>query len=282
MIPGLCVSSGDESESRVSDPNSQLGRDQVPVVQSLEPTPPRKRRGWQTGAIAVSAAAHLGVLAAVLLARETPQYAHVDPAEVHLVTWTPPPPPTPPAKVPTPKPSPTVPKHEVHETPPPERSIARRPRAPSIDDLLRVAPAEKTGTIQSQGELTDADLAGASTAGSGSGGGGECNMARRIQNALRKDGLVQAAVAVASGSSKAIMVWNGDWVQTHSEDGKGLAAVREAIIWEIAFAPAACKAQAMHGLMLISLNDGSETARLAIGHGEWRWSDMLALRRGGG
>jgi hypothetical protein len=77
------------------------------------------------------------------------------------------------------------------------------------------------------------------------------------------------------------MVWNGDWVQSHSEDGKGLAAVREAIIWEIAFAPAACRTQPMHGLMLISLNDGSESARLAVGHGEWRWSDLLALRRGG-
>ena len=59
-----------------------------------------------------------------------------------------------------------------------------------------------------------------------------------------------------------------------------LAAVREAIIWEIAFAPAACKAQAMHGLMLISLHDGDGTARLAMGHGEWRWSDMLALHHG--
>jgi hypothetical protein len=37
----------------------------------------------------------------------------------------------------------------------------------------------------------------------------------------------------------------------------------------------------MHGLMLISLNDGSERARLAVGHGEWRWSDLLALRHGG-
>ena len=165
---------------------------------------------------------------------------------------------------------------------PPEKSIARRTPAPPQADFLPVAPADRQSDQQSQGELTDADLAGASTAGNGSGGGGECNMARRIQNALRKDGLVQAAVAGASGSSKAIMIWNGDWVQSHSEDGKGLAAVREAIIWEIAFAPAACKAQAMHGLMLISLNDGSETARLAIGHGEWRWSDMLALRHGGG
>jgi hypothetical protein len=260
---------------------SELSHDQIPAVLPLESTPRGKRRRWKAGAVAVSAAAHLGVAAAILLARpEVTHYAHSDPPMVRLVAWTPPPP-KPPAKVPDPKPSPDQPKKAAKVTPPVQRSIARIARAPTIDDFLPVAPAAKQSPVQSTGELTDADLAGASTAGSGSGGGGECNMARRIQNALRKDGLVQAAVTMASGSNKAIMVWNGDWVQSHSEDGKGLAAVREAIIWEIAFAPAACKAQAMHGLMLISLNDGSETARLAMGHAEWRWSDMLNLRRGG-
>ena len=230
------------------------------------------------GGAAVSAAAHAGLVAAVLMAGVGGQRMfNVDPVQVNLVTWKRPVP----TKVPTPSPSPDVPKHAVHDTPPVQKSIARRARAPTIDDLLPVDPAEKTAAVQSSGELTDADLAGASTAGSGSGGGGECNMARRLQDALRRDHLVQAAVAEATGPGKAIMVWNGDWVQSHSEDGKGLAAVREAIVWEIAFAPAACRAQPMHGLMLISLNDGSERARLAVGHGDWRWSDLLALRHGG-
>jgi hypothetical protein len=258
----------------VSDP-TQL---QIPAVRSLEPPPRPKRRGRLVGAVVASAAAHLGVIAAILLAREpATQMAHINPPLVRLVTWTRPVP----AKVPTPDPSPDAPKQAAHVTPPPDKSIARRTPAPTIDDFLPVAPAAKTGVTESQGELTDSDLAGASTSGSGSGGGGECNMARRLENALRKDNLVQAAVAVASGSSKAIMVWNGDWVQSHSEDGKGLAAVREAIIWEIAFAPPACRAQAMHGLMLLSLHDNSGSARLALGHGDWRWSDLLALRHSG-
>ncbi len=91
--------------SRVSDRKSDLSQDQIPAVQSLEPSPLRKRRGWQAGAIAVSAAAHLGVLAAILMARtDVPHYAHVDPPLVRLVAWTPPPPPKPPAKVPDPSP----------------------------------------------------------------------------------------------------------------------------------------------------------------------------------
>jgi hypothetical protein len=261
----------------VSDPS----QDQIPAVLSLEPRPRPKRRGRLFGGVAVSAAAHVALVAAVLMAGVGGQRMfNVDPVAVNLVTWKPPPPP-PPAKVVAEKPAPDQPKHAARETPPVQKSIARRSPAPTIDDLLPVAPAEKTSATQSTGELTDADIAGASTSGSGRGGGGECNMARRIEQALRKDHLVQSAVAVASGSTKAILLWNGDWVQDHSEDGKGLAAVREAIVWEIAFAPAACKAQPMHGLMLISLNDGSGSARLALGHGDWRWSDLLGLRRSG-
>jgi hypothetical protein len=254
---------------------SDLGQ---PIVVPFEPRPRPRRRGRQAGAIALSAAAHLGVAAAIILSQtQAPQMFRVDPVMVKLVTWQRPVP----AKVAAVTPSPDVPKQATHETPPVQKSIARRSPAPTIDDLLPVAPSEKTSTTQSQGELTDADLAGASTAGSGAGGGGECNMARRLQEALRRDHLVQTAVAEASGSSKAIMVWNGDWVQSQSQDGKGLAAVREAIVWEIAFAPAACRAQAMHGLMLISLTDSSGTARLAVGHGQWRWSDLLALHHSG-
>ena len=97
-------------------------------------------------------------------------------------------------------------------------------------------------------------------------------MARRIQGALRKDPLVRAAVASAPG--KALMVWDGDWVRHGAEDGKGLAAVREAIMWEVAFAPKPCRSESVHGLILLSLGSGG--ARLALGSGDWRWSDLLA------
>ena len=98
-------------------------------------------------------------------------------------------------------------------------------------------------------------------------------MARRVQAAVRKDPLARAAVHAANG--RAIVIWNGDWVQTGAEDGKGLAAVREAITWEVAFAPLACRHQRVRGLVLVSLGDGS--ARLALGAGDWRWSDLLGL-----
>ncbi len=145
-------------------------------------------------------------------------------------------------------------------------------------------PPEETEDAEPGTELSDAQIAGASVAGSASGsaygsgsGGGVCDMAVRVQLALRKDPLVRAALAGSGG--KASMVWNGDWVRGRGEDGKGLAAVREAIIWEIAFAPPACRAQSVRGLVMLSLNEAAGSARLAVGTGEWRWSDLLAPRR---
>ena len=72
------------------------------------------------------------------------------------------------------------------------------------------------------------------------------------------------------------MLWNGDWVRSGAQDGKGLSAVREAIIWELAFTPEACRNKPVHGLVLLSLQDGG--TRFAIGTGDWRWSDLLDLQ----
>lgn len=169
------------------------------------------------------------------------------------------------------------------EPPPPPRNLARPARVrPEIEPL----PAGE-GRAADQGvELSEAQLAGAATAGSGA-PGRPCDMARRLQAALRRDPLIQSAVADASraraagSAGKALFVWNGDWIRSYGQDGNGLAAVREAIMWEVAFAPEACRAEPVHGLVLISLNDGPGSARLVVGSGDWRWSDLLHPRPAG-
>ena len=128
--------------------------------------------------------------------------------------------------------------------------------------------------------LSESQLAGATSAdgegAGGGGGGGGCDMARVVQQALRRDPLVRAAVEDANRLGKAVMLWNGDWVRSGEQDGKGLSAVREAIMWEVAFAPEACRNERVHGLVLLSLADGN--TRFAIGSGDWRWSDLLGVR----
>jgi hypothetical protein len=220
-----------------------------------------RRRRRLLGALP-SLAFHLAILAVILLIPKPLPVITVEDAPISV------------SLVPGEKPAP-VPKTEEEApkpktTPPQRHTLVRRearkapPEAP---------PAGKDPKPPQSGvELSAADLAGATSADSG-GGGGQCDLARQLQGALRKDPLVQAAVAGSGG--KAIRVWNRGWVQSNGEDGKGLAAVREAISWVIAFAPDACKSRPVHGLILLSMNTGPGAARLAVGaNEEWRWKDL--------
>jgi hypothetical protein len=161
--------------------------------------------------------------------------------------------------------------------PPAVRTIAAAPK------LKKVEPEEPEEPIP---QVSEAQVAAAARAGTGQGagagsgkgeGGGSCDMARAIQNALRKDPLVLASVAQAqrAAAGKALLVWNGDWVRSHSQEGRGLSAVRETIIWEVGFASERCRNQPMRGLVIFSLNQ----SRLVVGKDGWRWSDLLNLRR---
>ncbi|MDO9076893.1 MAG: hypothetical protein Q7U72_05505, partial [Brevundimonas sp.] len=77
---------------------------------------------------------------------------------------------------------------------------------------------------------------------------------------------------------RALLVWDGDWVQSPDQAGRGLAGVRQAIAVEIAFAPRACREQRVRGYAVIALADGPGAPRLALGGGRWRWSDLLGVR----
>ena len=148
-------------------------------------------------------------------------------------------------------------------------------------------PAPDPEPVATVGE---AQLAGARTAGSGRGGGsgsgsgdgpgGGCDMVERLQAALRKDPEVRSAIGqahrAANAGRRALLIWRGDWIRNPGQEGKGLAGVRQAIVMEVAFAPEACRNETMHGLVLISMADGS---RVALGQSAWTWSDLLEARR---
>ena len=148
------------------------------------------------------------------------------------------------------------------------------PPQPVPAPVLNIAT---TPMVDNSDVLSDAQIAGAGRAGVGASGGGVCDMARAVQQALRRDPQVRTAVEKADRLGKAIMLWNGDWVRSGEQEGKGLATVRQAIIWEVAFSPASCRNQRMRGLLVLSLAD--ESTRFAIGSNEWRWSDLLDVQR---
>ena len=231
---------------------------------------------------AASLAGHAAVVLVLIGAQaETPAPVEAPPISVSLIDPPPPPPqqpePEPPEPTPPAPPQPTPP---ARAEPPPRRVVARpTPKPPpEVAPLAAAAapPAERPGDGESR--VGEGELASASRAGAG-GAGGDCDMAGRLQRALRKDRMVRAAVASATADGGAIRVWNGAWVRHPGQDGGGLAGVREAILWEVGFAPAACRSEPVRGLVLISLGEGAGAGRLVLGRGAWRWSDLLHSRR---
>lgn len=263
-------------------------RGRAPPYDPLVPTP-RKRRMTAGGLVAVllSLAVHAGLLLAILAVRvQPPTPPEPEPIAVALYQ-PPPPPPEPPKLAPEPAGAPAPAKAATPKLP------VRPPRLvpPREVEPLPARPAPRPSVIA---ELGEAELAGAATAGTGSGaggdgngpGGGGCDMVRLLQDALRKNPRVRAALVQAHpgavSSGKAVLVWNGDWVQSPGQEGKGLAGVRELIMLEVAFAPKACRSDPMRGLVLISLSDAPGAPRLALGSRAWNWSDLLFAKSGAG
>jgi hypothetical protein len=249
-----------------------------------------KRRGGKGAAWVASLAAH-AMAVAVLLAIQPPPHLppETPPVVVSLVEPPPPspPPPPPPApheapkspvKAPKTPPSPEKPKDAARAAP---RSPLRVTKAPIPKDVTPLPASPRPAPARVMG-LGESELMGAATAGSGSGGGGGgagCDMVRLLQEGLRKNPRARASLmrahAATVGAGRAPLVWNGDWQRTEGEEGDGLSGLREMIMLEVAFAPAACRAEPVRGLVLISLNDGPGAARFALGGGHWRWSDLL-------
>ncbi len=240
------------------------------------------RRVRRAAGVMASVGVHLFVLAALLgLKSEPPTTVEAPPVLVSLVRLPKPAPPAPVKARAPPAPAKAVAK------PAKRQKAATAPAAPlklAARKVAAKAPSIAADVAPGPAELTEAQLAGAAGAGSGSrsggsgsgSGGGSCDMIARVQAALRKDVLVRTEVA--SAGSRALLVWNGDWVQGRGEDGKGLAAVREAIIWEVGFSPAACRTEPVRGLVMFTLGDGVGAQRLVVGENAWRWADMLGAR----
>jgi hypothetical protein len=164
---------------------------------------------------------------------------------------------------------------------PKQKSFVRKALTSREEDELEAdeepAPVLTSAQIASAA-TAESGGAGGSGAGAAGGGGKHCNMAELLQSALRRDAHVQSAIAASGQGSQAMFVWNGDWVRSSGQDGKGLAALREAILWEVGFAPEACRKTPMHGLVMISLHDGPGAPRIVLGQGAWRWQDILGVR----
>lgn len=259
---------GRQPKDRRSDAQSREAETPDSPAGSATSRRRRIKRGRLFSGTALSLASHLLVLLALLAAwPEAPRPVEPETIMVSLTDM-------PHLAAPPAPPAPVAPARAAPATPASAPKIARPTPAPPAADP---PPSAKSAPAVTGPEVSGAQLAGAGNAESG-GSGQSCNMARRLQDVLRRDPLVQTSVAGLGG--KAVMVWNGDWVWMHGEVGKGLAAVRQAMMWEIAFAPESCRTQAMHGLIVLTSNGTDGPARLVVGSDQWRWSDLLTPHPG--
>ena len=288
----------------------------APAPQPATPRAQASRRR-RILAVALSLGAHAALLPLVFLAQSHPPVFSPMSEEIAplVITLEPPPrPPTPAEPTPdpdsapsggSPAPSPAPPAPAPVATPDPKPRPSPPPRVHTR--AARPAPPNVPTIVANPGPpavsfvgLSDRELAGAAVAGSGqgtgagtgvgsglgagngSGSGGPCDMVKRIQDALRDDARIRRTAAEAQGTlgpGKALLMWNGDWLLSPGQEGKGLAGVRQAIAVEIAFSPPACRHQAMRGYAVISLGDAPGSPRIALGAASWRWSDLAGGRR---
>ncbi|MBN9480132.1 MAG: hypothetical protein J0I52_07845 [Bordetella sp.] len=280
-----------------------------------------RRHRRKAGPVLASLIAHGLVLAVIWAApveRPSPEAPVPSSVEVMLVDPPPPPPPPPPSAPapgdapaggsepaprpepePAPEPAAPVPAETPEKarraapTPPTPRPSRPTPRQTQVEPLPITASEPSVSFVL----LGDGALGGALTAGQGAGGGGGsgggsgsgvgggsgqgCDMVKRLQDVLRNDARIVAAVGQAyrtSGASgRAILMWNGDWLRSPGEEGKGLAGVRQAIAVTVGFSSRACKAETVDGYVLLTLSDQPGAPRVALGGGRWRWSDLLSL-----
>ena len=245
----------------------------------LSPGPMGRAPNGRGVAWSFSAAAHLLVFGALFWPHAASPPPPEPPSPVMVTVVEEPKPQSPgPADAPpgqaglAPTPAPPAPIHVAAPAPAP-RPVASAKPVQVAEDAATPAPDDMSDVMNESQLAGAASADGAGAGGGGGGGGGDCNTARVVQQALQKDPLVRVAVGDAHRLGKSVMLWNGDWVRSGGQEGKGLSAVREAIIWELAFAPEACRNKQVHGMVLLSLADGN--TRFAIGSGNWRWSDLL-------
>ncbi len=249
----------------------------------------RRRAAARLLVAAPVAAGHLLLL--LILAgpaqESLPPERPVEPPVTALLLEPPPPAPAPaPAEAPAP-PAPAAAAPPVRPASAPPLLTPRPPRRPPPADVrpLAAAPAQAdaAGVFLGEGALAGARVAGPGAGGGGDGSGQGCDMVRRLQDALAADADIRAAVdrshRAMGPRDGAILVWNGEWLRSPGQDGKGLAGVRQAIAMEVAFAPEACRAEPVRGLVVIALDDGPAGPKLALGTGHWRWSQLLSARR---
>lgn len=219
-----------------------------------------------------SAIAHVAVVAALLLSPAPSQaVAEVSAISVSLFDGK--------ALLPSARP-PAAPSLAPPRRPPAftEATLERPPPQPTDVEPQYVEVSDSEPQLLERDPLQDPVALSVEAAAAAN--GQACQLTSWLQAALEKDPQVQGALALIPRPTRsvanAVMIWDGGWVTPPHAASGGVGVLRMALLSGIKSAPAACQAQPIRGAELMTLTNGADTTVLAIGAGEWRWSDLVA------
>jgi hypothetical protein len=235
--------------------------------------PPDKRwrerdRRRQIAALAVSCAINVGLIVVLETpmtgsSPAVPSEGAADAVEATLVG-----PPAPasassPGKAPNPAPPPAI----TTDAAPPMDDLAPRPDP---------APAG-TGEAPPLPPADQAVLADFMPSSGGNDPDRPCDLAGALATDLGADPAARLALGRLPPESRsvanAVMMWDGDWPSDTRQGPKAL--LRAMIQREIAAARPACRDEANTGPRLFLASGAGGAVAVALGSGDWRWSDLL-------
>ena len=205
--------------------------------------------------LGLTIAAHLGVLAILLMPTVQPAKSRETTLSMFDVA----------PNIALAKQAPAKPPQPVRVPPPPVEAIIIPPPIvplPVPSDMV-VAMLAKS-EVQSQG--------------------GACDLTGPVRAALEESVEVEAVLQrmprAHRSVANAVMVWNVDWVASDDRlDREALEVIRDVVAGTVAAASPECRLQQQGGPRLIVLPGDGENIVLALGSGLWRWQDMLQTAR---
>ena len=222
---------------------------------ALDPDTPLSTRRVRMASLGLTFAAHLGVLALLLIPATQP----VKPRETSLMAFDVAP------NIAIAKQAPAKPPQPVRVPPPPVEAIVVPPPIVPLP-----VPSDVVVAMLAQSEAQSQD--------------GACDLTDPVRAALAESvevtALLQRMPRAHRSVANAIMVWNVDWVASDNAlDREALAVIRDVVAGTVAAASPECRLQQQGGPRLIMLPGVRENTVLALGSGLWRWQDMLQTAR---
>ena len=145
-----------------------------------------------------------------------------------------------------------------------------------VADIVSGGPSLTAEPLSPASPPTQASSAPMQTAG-----GKNCQILETLKLSLQGSDAVRAALlqipARSLSVAKAIVLWDGQWIDASSVGGSStLASFEQAVIQIVHQAPPNCQVEVLQGVRFITLGDARDTTVLAFGSNTWRWTDVVA------